>query len=415
MTSRSRLWILGFALLGLGFASASSWVHYKLLTDPTYVSPCDMSATFNCSQAYLSRYGSLWGVPVALGGVLWFALVALIAGFAKPTARDETSAAGGYVFALSVVGLAAVMYLGYASYFRLHTLCILCMGTYVSVIAIFLISGMARTTAVTRLPGRLPRDIKHLVSGPVMPIIALLYVGGATALVMRFPHDAAPAPVQQQMPADFEQRFAEAWAQQPRIELGVKVPGAKVIIVKFNDYLCPSCKGMENSYKPIIDKYAASNPGAVALVLKDWPWNKECNFAIGQGINGHQLSCRAAVAARIAKDKGKFDEMRDWLFSQQEFLIEDGMNGSKKGPAMIADKVKELTGVADFEKQYAAKLEDIKRDVADGKAVGVGSTPTYFVNGVQITSPNGMMRPDVLDLAIKIELAGKPKGKDQRP
>src|SRR4249920_790408 len=109
MTSRSRLWILGFALLGLGFASASSWVHYKLLTDPTYVSPCDMSATFNCSQAYLSRYGSVWGVPVAIGGVLWFALVALIAGFAKPVEKNETSDAGAYLFALSVAGLAAVM------------------------------------------------------------------------------------------------------------------------------------------------------------------------------------------------------------------------------------------------------------------------------------------------------------------
>jgi uncharacterized membrane protein/protein-disulfide isomerase len=412
MTSRSRLWILGFALLGLGFASASSWVHYKLLTDPTYVSPCDMSATFNCSQAYLSRYGSVWGVPVALGGVLWFALVALIAGLARTGANDDTSDAGAYVFGLSVIGLAVVMYLGYASYFRLHTLCVLCMGTYVSVIAIFLISARAQATSVTQLPGRMPGDLKYVLSRPLLIVLALLYLGSATTMVLGFPRGATAAPVKSQaLPVDFEKQFTEAWAQQPRIDLGVKVAGAKVIIVKFNDFLCPMCKSMESAYKPILEKYAAANPGAVALVLKDWPWNKDCNFAIVQGINGHQNSCRAAVAARIARDQGKFDEMRDWLFSQQELLIEDGMNGSKKGPGLIAGKVKELTGVADFEKQYQARLDDIQRDIADGKALGVGSTPTYFVNGVQISSASGIMRPDVLDLAIKIELASKSKDK----
>ena len=44
----------------------SSYVHYKLLTDASYTSACDVSTTVNCTQAYLSRYGSLWGVPVAL-------------------------------------------------------------------------------------------------------------------------------------------------------------------------------------------------------------------------------------------------------------------------------------------------------------------------------------------------------------
>ena len=59
--------ILVFALIGLGFATASTWVHYKVLTDPTYASPCDINAAFNCTQVYLSRFGSVGGVPVALG------------------------------------------------------------------------------------------------------------------------------------------------------------------------------------------------------------------------------------------------------------------------------------------------------------------------------------------------------------
>ena len=107
MTPRARWIVLTFALVGLAFASASAWVHYRVLTDPTYISPCDISAHFNCTQVYLSRFGSVWGVPVALGGVIWFGLVALLAGFDKPAAKEQSSATGLYIFALATIGLAA--------------------------------------------------------------------------------------------------------------------------------------------------------------------------------------------------------------------------------------------------------------------------------------------------------------------
>ena len=69
MSKLSRTLLMAFAALGLGAASVSSYVHYHLLTDPGYSSFCDVNATVNCTQAYLSSYGSLWGVPVALFGV----------------------------------------------------------------------------------------------------------------------------------------------------------------------------------------------------------------------------------------------------------------------------------------------------------------------------------------------------------
>jgi len=50
-----------------------------LLHDPSYRSFCDVSATVSCTDAYLSRYGSVAGVPTALFGVLWFLFVLLLA------------------------------------------------------------------------------------------------------------------------------------------------------------------------------------------------------------------------------------------------------------------------------------------------------------------------------------------------
>jgi protein-disulfide isomerase len=50
-------------------------------------------------------------------------------------------------------------------------------------------------------------------------------------------------------------------------------------------------------------------------------------------------------------------------------------------------------------------LPDIRRDIADGGVLSIGSTPTLFINGVRVPSENGLMPPEYFELAINIELA----------
>ena len=408
MTSRSRWLLLGFAVVGLVCASASTYVHYRLLTDPTYVSPCDLNTTFNCTQVYLSRFGSIRGIPVALGGVLWFALVALIVGFSRPSRarlRDPADPTAGYVFALATVGLAAVLYLGYVSFFLLKTGCLLCMGTYVCVIGIFVVSGLTTSVAMTRLPLRLFGDLRALPTRPVALLIAILLFAGAGSAVAFFPKEARIQTAPVAAPAkDAKKSFEDAWAAQPRVDLGIPANGAKVVIVKFNDWLCPACKGAQLAYQPILDKYAATAPGSVKYVVKDWPWNNTCNFNITVTISGHQGSCAAAAAVRMAADRGKHDEMVAWIFDNQEKLVEMGMRGVGAPEAVKAQAV-QLLGLSDFDHDYALKLPDIRRDVADGGVLQVHSTPTFYVNGVHANGPNGeTLPPEYFDLAIQYEL-----------
>ena len=126
-------WLTVAALTGLGFAAASTWVHYNILRDPLYSSVCDVNATFSCTDAYTSRFGSVAGIPVALIGVVYFAfvLVLLVLCQRSSTARHNVA---GYVFAASTLGLAGVLYLAYASFFVLKTICLLCVGSYVAIV-----------------------------------------------------------------------------------------------------------------------------------------------------------------------------------------------------------------------------------------------------------------------------------------
>ena len=229
MTSRTRTLLVAFALLGLGAASASAYVHYRLVTDPSYSSACDISATVSCTQAYLSRYGSFWGVPVALGGILYFALVLLLSALGGRGNDAERENIAGYIFVLSTVALAFVLYLAWASFFQLKAVCLLCVTTYVAVVAVFIISGGATKLPMTTLPRRAARDAGALSKSPVALLITVLFLGGAAALISMFPREGAAftetvaAPAPQYPPLTDAQRaeFERWWDVQPKVDMPV--------------------------------------------------------------------------------------------------------------------------------------------------------------------------------------------------
>ena len=191
-TMRSLGWMGVAAVVGLGFAAASTWVHYRILNDPLYSSVCDVSATFSCTEAYTSRFGSIGGVPVALIGVLYFGFVLLlIALCSRSTSARQNLAA--YVFASATIGLASVLYLGYASFFVLKTVCLLCVGTYVSIIALFLIAGAAAKDPMSTLASRASNDMRTLFKTPAALTTALAFVGAAVVAVVLFPGDSISA------------------------------------------------------------------------------------------------------------------------------------------------------------------------------------------------------------------------------
>ena len=203
--------------------------------------------------------------------------------------------------------------------------------------------------------------------------------------------------------ADLDKRFLDAWVQQRRIDLGVQASGARVVIVKFNDWMCPGCKAWYQMFKPVLAKYQTP-AGAIKYVEKDFPWNAQCNASIQQTIPGHESACAAAVAVRLAAEKGKRDAMAEWLYANQPQTPADRLTMLDR----VRAKAGELLGIKDFASAYTLKVVDVRKDVSDGMAVQVRSTPTYFINGIRATGPDGGMIPiHYVELAIQHELAKK--------
>ena len=267
------------------------------------------------------------GVPVAAGGAIWSLLAFLLAAFGLKNPKSETaSRVSGYLFVLATLGLASVFYFAYISFFVLKTACPICMTMYVSVIGTFLISATS-AGPIAALPSRLGRDLAIMFKNPVAATLAVVWLAVSAGLVFAFPKppqatptsssgaaSSAPAvPPAETLTAEQRSEW-EAWLDaQPRAPEAMPSGATKVLVLKFNDYQCPSCRLAWVLYKDIIAKYEKSHPGVFVFENKDFPLETECGaFSIP-----HPAACEAAAAVRMAREKNRDKELEAALFERQ--------------------------------------------------------------------------------------------------
>jgi uncharacterized membrane protein/protein-disulfide isomerase len=381
-----------FAFAGLGAMLAAASVHYRLLLNPSYTSFCDISSTVSCSQVYLSRFSTAYGVPLAVYGAIWFAGVAVLLAatvFGPPSIRESVP---GYVFAMSTGALAVVLYLIYVSIVVLKVYCVLCLVTDAAVVGLFIVSGAATSFPMTTLHRRAIRDLRAAIASPLAIVIAVVFFGAAASAVALFPREGAalePEASSQAQDADRRARFDRWYAAQPRVPIVVPAD-AKVVIVDFSDFQCPFCKQAYLTLKPILAKYNAQQPGSVKLVLKDFPLDSKCNANVQNG-GPHPSACEAAVAVRLARAKNRDVVLEDWLFDNQPSMTSE----------TVRKAAREIGQVTDFQEKYPSMIELVKGDIDFGHSLNVKATPTLFINGVKV---EGVLEPQFLDRAIELEL-----------
>lgn len=130
----------------------------------------------------------------------------------------------------------------------------------------------------------------------------------------------------------------------------------------FSDFQCSAC----GATHPILKKVIAEYGDKVRFVVRDFPLESV-----------HENAFRSALAANAARVQGKFFEYIDVLYSNQESLDEASL---KKYAVELGLNIKQFE--LDFSSEKTAA--EVRKDMADGKHYGVGSTPTIYVNGVKV-------------------------------
>jgi protein-disulfide isomerase len=166
-----------------------------------------------------------------------------------------------------------------------------------------------------------------------------------------------------------------ASAQQRGVFLGVDddpmlgSPDAKVLMIEFGDYQCPSCRMFWHDVEPRLKKDYIDT-GKVKLVFRDFPI-----------VQIHPEALLASMAVDCAGEQNKYWEFHDKVFREQY----------NKGDDLVRFKAADLKKWAKDTKLDQAKFDqcldsekykdEVMKDKADGDAVSVQGTPTFFING----------------------------------
>ncbi len=156
-------------------------------------------------------------------------------------------------------------------------------------------------------------------------------------------------------------------------------PKAPVTVVMFTDFQCPACSATH----PVLQSVLAAYGDKVRLVVRDFPLTQI-----------HNNSFNAAQAAGAANAQGKFFEYIELLYKNQNSLDTASL---KRFAAEIGLNQKQFD--ADLTSgRFAA---EIKKDMAEGDAYGIGGTPTIFVNGVKVRRLSVKAFRDAIDRALQ--------------
>lgn len=147
-------------------------------------------------------------------------------------------------------------------------------------------------------------------------------------------------------------------------------PSAKVTLVEYADFQCPACA----AYHPMVKQLLSEYNGRIYFVYRYFPL-----------ITIHQNAMISAQSAYAAGLQNKFWEMHDILFQTQNSWA----NSSKAKEAFIELAKKLNLDIDKFKTDLESnKGKDFINDTySKGLAIGVNSTPTFFINGKKIQNP----------------------------
>ncbi|MDE1970505.1 MAG: DsbA family protein [Patescibacteria group bacterium] len=172
------------------------------------------------------------------------------------------------------------------------------------------------------------------------------------------------------------------------VALGNK--NASVTVVEFSDFECPFCRVFWRDTFPALKKEYIDT-GKVKFVYRNFP------------LSIHPMAVPYAEAALCANDQGKFWEMHDRIFGEQNKLGE-GTITTTTNDDIIAWAHATGLNMTQFSQCISQHIhaDQIKADAADGSTLGVEGTPTFFINGkilVGALPPSDFER--VIDAALK--------------
>ena len=136
---------------------------------------------------------------------------------------------------------------------------------------------------------------------------------------------------------------------------------APVKLLEYGDYECPYC----GAAYPVVKEIQKRLGKRLCFAFRNFPLS-----------NSHPHAAHAAETAEAAGAQGRFWEMHDLLYENQEALEDEDL--ARYAAALKLDVKRLMNDVAS-----GAQAGRVREDFRSGARNGVNGTPTFFINGVR--------------------------------
>ena len=142
LTARRLMLIIAvIAVAGVAVSSVSLYHHFGT----SRTSFCTFGQSFNCDIVNRSSYSTVFGVPVALIGIVGYLLILALA-----TVYREKAETPVMLLIASVAGLGFALYLTYIEKFVLQAWCILCLSSLLLIFIEVVLGGVLTAKTLRR-------------------------------------------------------------------------------------------------------------------------------------------------------------------------------------------------------------------------------------------------------------------------
>lgn len=175
--------------------------------------------------------------------------------------------------------------------------------------------------------------------------------------------------------------------------------GAPVVIVEFSDFECPYCQKEAGILR---QNLLAAYPTQVHFYFKEFPL-----------VTLHPWAKAAAIASRCVyrQNAGEFWNYHDWIFQHQNEVNPDNLKDKILDWAKNEKDIDALQLTTCMENK--ATEAEVDKDMADGRALDVNSTPTLFINGRRLASAaEWPTLKAIIDYEIEYQKTAKNAGED---